>query len=178
MRQRLGKSYPVQLEAIPALLVLLGFYLAVSNYTTLPDRIPTHFDFRGVADEWGGRGSIWVSPAIGAGAYLMFTAIVLAFAAVADPMKLINLPQKRKAALTLAQAEELRVFCIRSLFVMKIAMTCLTTFLTYDTIQLGLGRTHTLGGLFYVFLAAILLSAFAMTWKAIRLLASGPRPGR
>lgn len=175
MRRRLSTCYPLQLEAIPALIMLVAFYLVASNYAALPDRMPTHFNLNGIADRWGGRGTVWVLPAVGASAYFFLAAVTLAMAAVADPLKLVNLPRKSKEKLTQAQGEELRAFTLRALLAMRLVMSCLTTYMTYQTIQVGLGRSHALGALFYVLLAAILSSAFVMAWKAVRLAATTSR---
>src|SRR3972149_94800 len=169
MWQRLSKSYPLQLEVIPLFLVFLGFYLAMSNYGSLPDRIPTHFGIQGAPDGWENKSEIYVSPTIGAFVYVMFGVIMALFAAVKDPMKLINLPQKRKAALTEAQAEELRLFVLRALLVMKLCMMGLTTYLTYNTIQVAMEREPGLGAPFFVFTAGILVAAGAMTWKSLKI---------
>lgn len=180
MWQRLSKSYPLPLEVIHLFLVFLGFYLAATNYGSLPDRIPTHFGIQGVPDGWGGKSQIYVSPAVGAFVYVMFGVIMALFAAVKDPMKLINLPhfpQKRKAALTEAQAEELRLFILRALLVMKLFMMGLTTYLTYNTIQVAMGLEPGLGAPFFVFLAGILVAAGAMAWKSLKIAGSKPQGG-
>ncbi|MBI2958387.1 MAG: DUF1648 domain-containing protein [Chloroflexi bacterium] len=175
MRQRLNKAYPPQLEAAPAVLVFLGLYLAASSYGILPDRIPTHFDFFGTPDGWGGRGQIWVSPAIGAGLYIVLTVIAVASAVVKDPMALINLPARWKKALTAAQAEGMRVFMLRNLLFMKTMMLCLTTYLTRSTIEVALGRQNGLGAPFFFFLAGALVAAGAMAWKALRISSAKPK---
>ncbi|WP_187117598.1 DUF1648 domain-containing protein [Flaviflexus massiliensis] len=47
----------------------LALCLAATIYTgliygSLPDTIPTHFDFSGKADAWGAKSSIWIGPII------------------------------------------------------------------------------------------------------------------
>lgn len=48
----------------PAILAGLLIYLAII-YHTLPETIPTHFNFAGEPDGWSGRGSVWVLPILG-----------------------------------------------------------------------------------------------------------------
>jgi uncharacterized membrane protein len=39
----------------------------------IPDLIPTHFGLSGKVDDWGGKGSLWLLPGIGAGLYALIT---------------------------------------------------------------------------------------------------------
>jgi len=45
-------------------LVLASFLDIEHNIGRLPARIPTHFDFSGLADRWGPRNSLWVTLAV------------------------------------------------------------------------------------------------------------------
>lgn len=45
-------------------LVLIPFAYAIYLYPNLPESIPTHFNFKGEADAWGGRSSIFLAPGI------------------------------------------------------------------------------------------------------------------
>ncbi len=49
----------------PAILAGLLVYLAII-YHTLPETIPTHFNFAGEPDGWGSRGTVWILPIVGA----------------------------------------------------------------------------------------------------------------
>lgn len=59
---------------ILALILLLGqiVYTAVL-YPQLPSKIPTHFNFAGEADGWGGKGSIIVLVITTVGLYILLT---------------------------------------------------------------------------------------------------------
>ena len=109
MWQKLSKCYPPHLELIPLFLLAFTIYLALSNYATLPDTIPTHFNAQGIVDGWGGKNTIFFLLGLNALIYILFTVINVAFAAVRDPRSMINLPMERKAALSDAQIETLRV---------------------------------------------------------------------
>lgn len=167
--QKLARSYPPQFEFIGIFLLLLSFYLAWSYYPQLPDRIPTHFNFAGVPDGWGGRGSIFIYPVLGAAIYLFLTALNIAFSLVEDPRKMINLPANRKAALSREQIETLRIFINRSLFVLKLLIQGLMLYSVYITFEVALGRAGALGSLWYVFIAAILIFAMYLTIQSYRL---------
>lgn len=50
------------LEAVALVFVLTGVLYPLTQWATLPERIPCHFNFRGHPDRWGGR---WVFVAFG-----------------------------------------------------------------------------------------------------------------
>ena len=116
MWQKLSKCYPPHFELIPLFLLVFTIYLALSNYATLPDTIPTHFNSQGIADDWGGKNTIFIFLGFNAFIYILLTTINICFALVRNPKALINLPAKWKARLSEEQAETLRVTLNRYLF--------------------------------------------------------------
>ncbi len=174
MWQKLSRNYPLRLEVIPLFLLLFTFYLALSAYSSLPDRIPTHFGIQGTPDRWGSKNEIFVYPVISAFVYAMVTAINVLLALAKDPRKYINLPQKKEimVALTAAQTEKLRVFVNRSLFAMKVIILGRMLFSLYIAIEVAHGRAGNLGGLWFLFILAILALAGYMIWKSMRITAT------
>jgi uncharacterized membrane protein len=60
-----GNSMRKHLTWILIVIPFLGMILAnVIAWPELGDRIPIHFNARGEADSWGGKGSIWILPGI------------------------------------------------------------------------------------------------------------------
>jgi Protein of unknown function (DUF1648) len=57
--------------AMGALVVL--YLVAAWNYPMLPERVPRHFDARGLPDAWGGRSVIWTLPVIALPLYALCT---------------------------------------------------------------------------------------------------------
>ncbi len=171
MWQKLSKSYPPQFELVALFLVLLTFYLAASNYSSLPDKVPTHFNFQGIPDDWGSKNEIFVFPILSACLYILFTVINALLAIVKDPRKLINLPPKRKATLSNAQIEKLRIFLNRSLFALKILIQGLLAYALYTTIEVALFRATSLGAPWFLFMVAILTLAGYMVWESFRITA-------
>jgi uncharacterized membrane protein len=169
MWQKLSKCYPPHLELIPLFLLAFTIYLSLSNYATLPDTIPTHFNAQGIADGWGGKNTIFIFLGLNAFLYILFTAINIAFAVVRDPRSMINLPAARKAALSDTQIETLRVTLNRYLFLMKLLTQGLTVYLLYITIEVAWERASSLGALFSLFILGILAVAGLMVWQALRL---------
>jgi uncharacterized membrane protein len=62
------------IEAIAILGIISLCSLAVVSYSSLPDIIPTHFNLKGQADDWGNKASIFILPGIG---LLLFTGITI-----------------------------------------------------------------------------------------------------
>lgn len=58
-------------------LLMSWAWLAV-RWSHIPDRIPTHFTAAGVINGWGGRGAVFIGPAVSASIFLI-TAIVERF---------------------------------------------------------------------------------------------------
>jgi uncharacterized membrane protein len=62
------------LEATAILGIISLCVLAVVSYSSLPDSIPTHFNLKGQADDWGSKASIFILPGI---SLLLFTGITI-----------------------------------------------------------------------------------------------------
>jgi hypothetical protein len=101
--------------------------------------------------------------------FILLTAFSVLLAIVDNPKRFINLPKKRKEALTEAQAETLRIFINRCLFVLKTLVLCLFTYLTWQTVEIALGKTSGLGILFWLLVGALLVLAAYMVWKSLHL---------
>jgi len=168
MWQKLSRCYPPRLELIPLVLLALTIYLALSNYATLPDTIPTHFNERGIADDWGSKSAIFFLLGLNALIYILFTTLNIWFAVVRDPRSLINLPAKWKAGLSDTQIEKLRRALNRYLFLLKIIIQGLTAYIVYITIEMAWERADSLGSLFFLFILAILAVVGLMLWKAFQ----------
>ena len=165
MWQRLRRSYPPQFELIPLFLLFLTVYQAWSQYAGLPARIPSHFNLQGVPDSWGGQSEVLVYPILGAVWYVILTIINFVLASARDPRRFINLPSKWKAALTDAQADELRVFLNRCLFVLKTLLEGVAAYGLYMAIQVAFGRGAGLGPFFNLLVAALLAVVAIMLWR-------------
>jgi len=173
MWSKLSKSYPPQIELLPLFLVLVGFYLALSAYPSLPERVPVHFDYRGVPDGWGDKGSIIGMPIANAVIYLLLTVVGALLTVTKDPRRFINLPARRKAALTDAQVEVLRVFLSRGLFALKNLILLLMVYSIHITIEVAFGRAEGLDSYWFLFIIAILVVVGLMVWKSYRITGSG-----
>ena len=170
MWQKLNKCYPPTLELIPVLLLLLVIYIAFSNYSALPDRIPIDFNSQGIAEDRANKNMIFLYPGLCVFIYLLFTALNIWFDVTKNPKSLINMPKKWKDSLSDSQTEELRVVLNRYLFVIKVLIQGMMLYLLYVSIEIVLERTNNIDGtVFPLITLAILVVVSLMVWKLIRI---------
>jgi uncharacterized membrane protein len=169
MVNRLHKIVPVQYELVPfILMVFMVWYIAI-NFSRLPETIPTHFNFQGTADGFGGKSGIIVSAGLGVFCYLLITVVSILLVLVRDPKSMINLPAAIKARITPEQAEVLRIFLVRCLFALKLLIAAMNTFLVYGNIETAFSRWPGLGYWPMVFVVFILALAFLMVYRSMRM---------
>lgn len=67
------KFLDILLEAAAGLCIIVATVIVLSQYGALPDRIPTHYNAHGAADDYGSKSSLFFLLAINFGTYLMIT---------------------------------------------------------------------------------------------------------
>lgn len=65
----------VAVELAGAIAILVSILLIVQFWEVLPDLIPIHFGFSGLADAWGDKVTIWIMPAVAAIIFAVLTAV-------------------------------------------------------------------------------------------------------
>lgn len=70
-------AYEMVLETVGAIGLLLHGVLVMASWSSLPERIPHHFNLAGVPDGWGGKWVLLLMPAIAAVFYGGLTVIAL-----------------------------------------------------------------------------------------------------
>lgn len=55
----------IMLEISGVITILTTFFLLARYWAILPVKIPTHFNFTGVPDDWGGKESLFILPVLG-----------------------------------------------------------------------------------------------------------------
>jgi hypothetical protein len=164
------KCYPLKLELLSLSLVFLISYIVLWNYAELPDTIPIHFDAVGNPDGFGGKGWIILILIISVSNFLGITLINFLFAVVEDPRRFINLPgRSAMEAMTREQGEAVRVSMNRSIFALKIVTLSLETYLAWQMVEIGLGRSSSMGLWIWFFAGALVVIVVYMIWKGIRL---------
>ena len=77
------------LELVAAAMAVLLLILTGVLYSQAPETVPTHFNFAGDADDWGGKGFYWILAGI------MLVGMIIC-ASAAYNRKLVNLPIRLK----------------------------------------------------------------------------------
>ena len=126
------------LELLSLALLAAGPVLVQASYWRLPDRVPSHFNFRGEPDAWSGRASIWLLPVVGFVLYGIVTA-----AAWRAPAAVL----------------------LECLF-LKAEMLALFLAIERSTIRVALGHARRLDRVVWVVLVVILLTAWSMSFAA------------
>ena len=133
---------------ISGIIVILGSFLFLTiNYQDLPDSIPRHYGADGVPDAYGGKGVIWVLPAVG---FVLYFVIGL----ISHVPGVINLPFKPAPE----QAEFYQKRYARMIRILNLAMVCVFAFLTYLSAQVGLGTQTQLPRFFTLVAVTLMIS--------------------
>ncbi|HWO74734.1 MAG TPA: DUF1648 domain-containing protein [Bacillus sp. (in: firmicutes)] len=62
-------------DFIAGFIFVANFVFILIQWNEIPDRVPTHFNVFGEADDWGGKGFIWVLPLVGIFIWTMMTVL-------------------------------------------------------------------------------------------------------
>lgn len=147
------------LEVIGGLGLFLTFAYAASCYQDLPEVIPTHFNGSGVADGFGNKLSIWMLPLI---MLILYTALTM----ILRYPHFFNYP----TAITTENAVPQYRNAVMMIRVLKTVLVATFSYLTYASVQNGLGKMNGLGTWFLpIFLTAVLGTVGVLVYRAIKL---------
>lgn len=124
--QKTAFDYAIGVTAL--LLLLLQAYLLMQYWAELPERLPTHYNFRGEPDAYGSKASVLFLPLLGIGLFVMMTFVAL------NPQSM-NLPVK----VTDENREQVYAQGVRFIHILRLLITILFTYLFWGTISVGLG---------------------------------------
>ena len=149
----------IMLEFAAAAGLLLGFYLLLTKYASLPDTIPVHFNFKGDPDSWGSKATIWI---IGAASLILYSSMTL----ITRAPHIFNYP----FSITAENAERQYRIARTFLTLLKTEIVWFFSVLISDTIRIGMGEAKQLApaGLF-AFLALLAVSVigfFVIAYRA------------
>jgi uncharacterized membrane protein len=141
------------LKGVNGALILLGFGLAAAYYSTLPDRIPAHFDQWGKPDRYGSKAGIFILPTLN----LLITAALLSLTRV--PHKLNYL-----TPITAENAEnEYRKGRVL-LLSLGLIVGGLLLFLNWSIIRVGLSESAGLSNWIWLIIPACIGIPLAAIW--------------
>lgn len=112
-------------------ILIVPFFVSSYFWNDLPDEVPTHFNMRGEADDWGPKWmAAYLFPMIGLGTYLL-----ILFLPAIDPKKKIESAQKPVAAIRMFMS----VFMVGIYaFVMAASLGSTINFSSYILIGVGM----------------------------------------
>jgi uncharacterized membrane protein len=143
---KIKKIYSPWIDVTSFLVLFITVLYSIYFYAQLPDEIPTHFNFAGEPDAWGGKGTIvgFVILYI----FLLFQSFGLnyfLFINQEDPresLHFINLPFVKKEKLTETQLFGMVKYTARMLAVMNWCVSILFAFILFGVIQTALGNQN------------------------------------
>jgi uncharacterized membrane protein len=123
-------------EILAAAALLFTVVTAATSYSTLSQRIPTHFNAAGVADGWGDKSSLWMLVAVACFLYVVLTLVRFL------PSSLINVPvaqEQRAAAIPIS---------LEMIEWVKAETICMFAFIVWTAVAVVQGRSLGLGAWF------------------------------
>lgn len=124
--QKTAFDYAIGLVAL--LLLVLQVYLIIQYWPDLPERLPTHYNFRGEPDDYGSKTSILFLPLIGLGLFVMMTFVAL------NPHTM-NMPVR----VTDENREQVYAQGVRFVHILRFLISFLFAYLLWGTISVGMG---------------------------------------
>ncbi|MBU0616312.1 MAG: DUF1648 domain-containing protein [Planctomycetes bacterium] len=125
-------------ETVAVAGLIIGLVLPAYYWSSLPERVPSHFGAFGQPNAWSARGFVWFLPAVMVVVYLVLTSISLI------PPRYYNYPWQITAENAPRQVRIVR----RLLCVLKAELVWLFVYLTWQTIRVALGQVSGLGSAF------------------------------
>lgn len=122
------------LDVTSWLFVTLAFAIALSNYSALPQTIPTHFNASGVADDYGSKNTIFLLP-------------VLTFLVVGLTSILSRFPHRFNYLTTITPENAATEYLKMRKFLrfINVFISLLMLWLTWSVVQAALTQSSTLG---------------------------------
>lgn len=168
--KKYNKYLSLSLELIPFALLSITLYMAVINYSALPDNFPIDFNSKGMVEDWAGKGAVFLYPGMNIFIYAVFTGIGIAMAVIKDPKRLVNMPRRWKDRLTNDGAEALRPMLVRFLYTLKIIIMCMMGYLLYSSIEIAMDRTASMDSLpFFMLMLGLFGIIGLLMWKLFHL---------
>lgn len=139
-RPRLKIPYDVGdriMEVLSAIALILLITVTAFYYSELPQRVPIHYDARGVADGYGNKSTLLLLPLIGVLIYVGLT-ILSRFPHI------FNYPVK----ITTQNAQRQYSLALKLLNLLKLTMVVLFTVISYSSIMTSMGNYTGFGAWF------------------------------
>ncbi len=142
----------LELSPIDQFLEITGWFvlvvlisLAALSYFRLPETIPTHFNFKGEADEFGSRETIFALPFLGMVVFIGMTI-------------LNRYPHTFNYSVEITEENARRQYMLATRLIryLKVAILLIFSLIVFTTLQTATGQADGLGVWFYLALIGIL----------------------
>ena len=155
--------------AVPAVFVLVTLYMAVANYPTLPEKIPTHFNGSGFPDAWGNLSfsNFFSLPFLQVVLYVVLAGLTWVFTKRGDIRNIINLPGKDK--LTGEQLEKIRRVIINGMSLLNLFTCAILFYIQLGTIKIVRSQWAGLGPASWLFAVLIVGTCAWMLYRIFTL---------
>jgi uncharacterized membrane protein len=143
--ERTGVDLTLEALSLLGLIFLVG--VAAYYYPQLPDRIPSHFNFRGETDGWGGKGFLLIQPVVGVLVYTLLTVLSRCPHVFNYPWPITESNARRQYAISR-----------QMMAAIKLVSVTLFSYITWSTIGTALGRQHGLRVEFVILVTPFIIS--------------------
>lgn len=151
-------SFAKFLDGLTVLIFISVVIYLITQYSTLPDRVPGHYDEEGNVDRWGSKMELWILPIVGAVLWIPMTILER----YPHMFNYLNLKEDNIEAQY--RNGQLMVNVLKNQSVL------LLSYLLYQSIQVANGAAEGLGVLFMpIFLAVIFGSLIIFMIRMLRL---------
>jgi uncharacterized membrane protein len=145
-------------EVVSATAVAFVLIYLTATWTTLPDKVPTHFNFAGTPDDWGSKYSLLLLVGV---TFVLY----LGLSILSRFPHIYNYP----FALTDENRQRQYLLARQMLTALKAELVCVFVFITWQTVSVARGRAEDLTGWFLpVFLVVVFGTVILYFIKAYR----------
>jgi uncharacterized membrane protein len=149
----------ILLEMLGSVAILAIWGLVISNYASLPDTIPTHFNAAGQPDDFGRKTSLFVLP-------IMSTILFFGLTFLNKFPEIFNYPVDITSDNAPAQYRNIQ----RMIRYLKMVIVWIFGFIVFRNIQIGQGIRDDLGGWFLpISLIAIFIVPILFLVNSVRI---------
>jgi uncharacterized membrane protein len=146
-------------EVVAAIAVAFVFIYLSATWTTLPDKVPTHFSFAGTPDQWGSK-------------YSLLLLLGVTFVLYAGLSILSRFPHIYNYPFAITEENRKRQYLLarQMITALKAELVCVFVFITWQTISVARGSVNDLTGWFIpVFLVVVFGTIVLYFIRAYRL---------
>jgi uncharacterized membrane protein len=145
-------------EVVAAVTIAFVFIYLSATWTTLPDKVPTHFNFAGTPDDWGSKYSLLLLLGV---TFVLY----LGLSILSRFPHIYNYP----FAITDENRQRQYLLARQMITALKAELVCVFVFITWQTISVARGSAQDLTGWFMpVFLVVVFGTVIVYFFKARR----------